>query len=99
MVPNQYDLTVWTAHHLPEWAKRLKRPPQVSPALHGAINLRASLEVAGCEPSNACVVLRLVRKRGEPLLSYMARASREYALSQPRRSHTYRRWLRRAHRA
>jgi len=98
MTPSQFDLTVWTVHHLPKWAKTAKHTPTLLPALHLAINYRAKLRTGGCEPSNACVVLRMVRNRGEPLLDYMKDCVVRYARVQPERAHTYRRWVRRAER-
>ena len=97
MIPNSHDLTVWLAHRLPNWAQSIKssQRPSSLPSLHYAINARAKIKLS-CEPSNACEILKMVRRRNEePLIQYMRDAALTYAKSQPARACTYRRWLRR----
>lgn len=103
MKPSSLDLQFWSALNAPAWARTmLKHPPNISSALHSAIEFRGRatrlVDNYSREASNAVHVLRLVRKRGQRLSDYMRTAAIEYAQSQPPRAATYARWLRRMER-
>lgn len=96
VIPTWADLHYWQAHHAPDFARRIDSRPraQTEVSIHAVINSHARTPMRSrgeLETANTLALLRMVRRRGEPLEGYLYAIQRTYGTT-PKRTALARKW-------